>query len=75
MSQWKHMRTDSRHASQISTSNNVRSPSDDQKWALLLIQNANLSADPRNAVLFQLTTTASMRKQPDTASTVCINMR
>lgn len=37
----------------------VRSARDDQQWALLMIQNANLSADTYNALTFQLTTMAA----------------
>lgn len=41
---------------------NRRSPSDDQQWALLLLQNANLTADTLNSITFQLTAGAAMRK-------------
>lgn len=35
---------------------------DDQKWTLRLLQNANFSPDTRNSVTFQLTASATMRK-------------
>lgn len=54
---------------------NTRSPSDDQQWALLLLQNADLTADTRNSITFQLTTGAAMRKVQDTPTMIDVDKR
>lgn len=53
---------------------NTRSPLDDQQWALLLLQNANLTADTRNSITFQLTTGAAMRKEDTTTNTMQVSL-
>lgn len=49
-----------------------RNSYNDPQWALLLIQNANSSADTRHSLTFQLTTGAAMRK--DTPSTAKVDL-
>lgn len=46
--------------------------SNDQQWALLMLQNANLTPDTLNSITFQLTTGAAMRKNPVSPTTFSI---
>lgn len=38
---------------------------EDQRWALLLLQNARLSPDTRNSIMFQLTSGAALRQNTE----------
>lgn len=53
-------RFDGKVAEYVHQSNDKYS-SNDQQWALLMLQNANLTPDTRNSITFQLTTGAAMR--------------
>lgn len=46
--------------------------SNDQRWAIFLVQNANLTPDTTNSLTFQLNTGGAMRKEPIWTSTVPI---
>lgn len=53
---------------------NPKSQANDQKWALLVLKNDKLTGETRNAIKFQLTITASLRKMSPMPTTIEISI-
>lgn len=52
----------------------TRTPTEDQKWELLLLQNGKLTPDSKKALTFQLTTMAAMRNENVKHSTIPLHI-